>query len=173
MEVFQAIKERRSIRKFKNDPIPDSLINKIIEAGILAPSAGNLQRRKFIVLTGDAKKNFKVPTVGRFQLGDEPVLIVVCGDTRPVEKYGKLADLYLKMECAASVQNMMLAAHACGLGTCWVGSFDVGEAKRLLKLPEHLMPVAIIPLGFADEKPGMPPRKTMGEACEFLNMLPL
>ncbi len=173
MEVFQAIKERRSIRKFKGDPVPDSLIKKIIEAGMLAPSAGNLQRRKFYVLSGEAKKDFKVPTVGRFQLGDEFVLIVVCADTRPVEKYGKLADMYVKMECAASVQNMMLAAHACGLGTCWVGSFDVEGARRLLKLPEHLTPVTIIPLGYADEKPNMPPRKTMGEACEFLKILPL
>ncbi|VVC01299.1 Coenzyme F420:L-glutamate ligase [uncultured archaeon] len=168
MDVLRAIRDRRSIRKFKSKRVPKNILKEIIEAGMLAPSAGNLQRRKFFVLTGEAKKRFGVSTAGRFQLGGEPTLIVVCADTTPIGKYGERGELYLKMECAASIMNMMLAAHAHGLGTCWVGSFDVEAAKRLLKLPGNLEPLAIIPVGFQDEKPAMPPRKGMGEACEFL-----
>jgi len=173
MEIFQAIRDRRSIRKFKSDPIPEGILDKIVEAGRLAPSAGNLQRRKFVVLTGEAKRNFNVPTIGRFKLGDEPALIVVCADTTPIEKYGDKGELYLQMDCAASIMSMMLVAHSLGLGTCWVGSFDGEVAKRLLRLPENLRPLTLIPIGFPDEKPEMPSRKPVSEVCEFLDVLPI
>lgn len=169
MDVLKAIRERRSIRKFKSDPVPDKILHEIIEAGMLAPSAGNLQSRKFIVLKGNAKKKFQASASGRFQLGDEPVLIVVCADKKAIEKYGERGiELYTKLDCAASIMNMMLAAHAHGLGTCWVGSFDEETVRRELRLPENLRPISIIPLGFPAEKPERPQRKSMDEACEFL-----
>ena len=136
---------------------------------MLAPSAGNLQSRKFIVLKGSAKKKFQAIMGGRFQLSEEPVLIVVCADRKAIEKYGERgAELYMKLDCAAAIMNMMLAAHAHGLGTCWVGSFDEEAVRRELRLAENLRPVSVIPLGFPAEKPEGPKRKSIDEACEFL-----
>ena len=172
MDLFEAMRERRSIRRFKPEPVPKEALEKIIQAGILAPSAGNLQSRKFFVLTGQAKKGFgaAVPTGGRFQLGHEPAVIVVCADRAAiVGRYGQRGvELYTRLDCAASIMSMLLAAHGLGLGAVWVGSCDFGAIRQALRLPGSLEPVSIIALGYPDEKPEMPPRKGMQEACEFL-----
>ena len=86
---------------------------------------------------------------------EAPLSLVVCADQdRSAQRYGERGrELYCILDAAASVENILLAAHALGLGACWVGAFNDQLVSRILKLPEHLRPVAIIPIGYSDENP--------------------
>jgi len=177
MDVIEAIRTRRSVRRFKADSISEKDLREILSAGIWAPSAGNLQSRKFIVLQGKAKGDFaKAETGGRFQFGNEPVVIVVCADTDAIGKYAERGrKLYVKLDCAAAIENMMLAARAKGIGSCWVGSFDEEKVHAALKLQKNLVPLSIVPFGYpappegGQAAPSAPARKSIEEACDFRN----
>ena len=160
MEVSEAIGIRRSIRRYKKEDIPPEYVDKIIQAGQLAPSAGNLQGREFIIVrdTATREKLSEAALKQRF-VRDVPVCIVVCTNLpRTKSKYGPRADLYVVQDTAASVMNMMLQAVDLGLGTCWVGAFEESRVSEILELPQGIRPVAIIPVGVPDEVPDMPVR---------------
>ncbi len=161
MDVFECIRTRRSIRKFKDKAVPWDNIVSIMQAGKYAPSAGNLQNWKFIVMKDDAKRK----AISKASLDQEwmevaPIHIVVLGDPEKAEKfYGTRGRrLYTIQGVAAAVQNMLLTAHSLGLGACWVGAFDEDQIIRLLGLPEQVEVHAIVVIGHADEKPEMPPK---------------
>ncbi|WP_424357443.1 nitroreductase family protein [Methanocella sp. MCL-LM] len=160
MEVSEAIGSRRSIRRYKNDSIPPEFVDKILQAGQLAPSAGNLQGREFIVVQDSTTKDrLSDAALKQRFVRDAPVCIVVCTNLpRTKNKYGSRADLYVLQDTAASVMNMMLQAVDLGLGTCWVGAFEENRVSEILKLPQGIRPVAIIPVGVPDEVPDMPER---------------
>lgn len=154
MEVFEAIRERRSIRKFKTQDIEKEKIEKIILAGRQAPSAGNLQARDLIVITNQGIKEKLVRAAhGQAFIGDAPYVIMVCTNKERIkERYGdRGTELYMIQDAGASVQNMLLAAHSLGLGTCWVGAFDDKAVHEIMALEKHLWPVAIIPIGYPEK----------------------
>jgi len=154
MELFEAIKERRSIRKFCDKPVPDDMLDKIIQAGKAAPSAGNLQARDFFVVRDQALKEklVKAAMNQRF-IGQVPVVIVICTNYQAIESYGDRGrELYTIQDSAASAQNMLLAIHGLGLASCWVGAFDEKAAAAALDLPEHIRPAAILPIGWPDQE---------------------
>ncbi len=159
MDVFKAIKDRRSIRKFKSQDVEKEKIEKIILAGRQAPSAGNLQARDFFVITdSDTKEKLTLAAHNQTFITEAPYVIVVCTNEERIKPYGdRGTDLYMFQDTGASVQNMLLAAHAQGLGTCWVGAFDDKAVHEIMKLESHLWPVAIIPIGYpekgANERP--------------------
>jgi len=160
MEVFEAIRERRSIRKFKTQDIEKEKIEKIILAGRRAPSAGNLQARDIFVITDQGIKEELVRAAhGQAFIGEAPYVIMVCTNSERIrERYGDRGmDLYMIQDASASVQNILLAAHSLGLGTCWVGAFDDKAVHEIMGLERHLWPVAIIPIGHsakdAQERP--------------------
>ncbi len=160
MEVFEAIRGRRSIRKFKTQDIEKEKIEKIILAGRQAPSAGNLQARDLIVITDQKIKEELVRAAhGQAFIGDAPYVIMVCSnEDRIKSRYGdRGTKLYMIQDASASVQNMLLAAHSLGLGTCWVGAFDDKAVHEIMGLEKHLWPVAIVPIGHpakdAQERP--------------------
>lgn len=159
-QVSEAIKGRRSIRSFKNDAVTDEQIGKILLAGQMAPSAGNLQGREFIVVRDAVTRHNLSDAALRQRFIDEaPACIVVCTNLpRTKQKYGKRAELYVVQDTSASVMNMMLQACDLGLGTCWVGAFDEGEVAKILGVPEGIRPVAIMPVGVPDEAPDARPR---------------
>jgi nitroreductase len=146
MDVFEAIKLRRSVRAYEPIPVAKDKIEKILEAARLAPSAKNVQPWYFVVVT-DAEKKEKIARSGRFAgfLKEAPVVIVGCGDSRASPKW-HVVDVSIAM------QNMVLAATAEGLGTCWVGSFDEGLVKEILKVPEHYKVVALLAVGYPRKK---------------------
>ncbi len=161
MDVLETIRSRRSIRSFEAKPIPDTLLSEILEAAQWAPSAGNCQARDFIVVRNEeTKRKLSEAALGQEFIEEVGVDIVVCANMeRSARRYGERGRrLYSTLDAAASVQNLLLAAQALGLGTCWVGAFSDETVTEILGLPSYLRPVGIIPVGFPGETP-MPPRR--------------
>jgi len=156
MDLFEAIRNRRSVRAFKPDPVSEELLNKILEAAQWAPSAGNCQARDFIIVKDpEMKKELCAAALHQYFIEEAPVNIVVCAnEERSARRYeNRGRRLYCLLDAAAAVQNMLLAVHALGLGACWIGAFQDEEVAEALNLPEWLRPVAIIPVGYPAEKP--------------------
>lgn len=170
MDILNLIKERRSIRSFTARMIPDEIISQLVEALIWAPSAGNLQRRKFyFVFNEEVRKALAKAAYGQDFIYEAPLAIVGCLDKRIEWDYGKRGrDLYAIQDVSASIQNLLLAAHALGLGTVWVGAFNEDKVSEILKLPNYLRPIAIVPVGYPAEKPAPPRRVNPEEAVEFV-----
>lgn len=159
--MFEAIKKRRSVRAFKPDAIPDDVLRRVLEAAQWAPSAGDLQARDFIVVKDiGIRKALSYAAWNQNFIAEAPVDVVVCANERRSSvRYGRRGkDLYCILDAAAAVQNLMLAAHALGLGTCWVGAFDDDEVRKILGLPDWERPIAIIPIGYPAEVPRETPR---------------
>lgn len=159
MEVFECIRTRRSIRKYKDKQVPWDNIVTIMQAGKYAPSAGNLQNWKFIVVKDDDKrKAIAEASLQQWWMEQAPIHIIVCGEPEKAERFygARGRRLYMIQGIAAAIENMLLTAHSLGLGACWVGAFDEDEIRRLLSLPEQADVHAIITIGYADEKPEMP-----------------
>ncbi|KUO40162.1 MAG: hypothetical protein APZ16_07045 [Candidatus Hadarchaeum yellowstonense] len=166
MDVFEAIKGRRSIRGFKPESISDADLEKILEAGISAPSAGNCQPWEFVIVR-DQKIKQKLVQAARGQsfLAEAPVVIVICADVnRTASRYGERGrTLYCIQDTAAAAQNIHLAAYALGYGTCWVGAFDESAAAEAIKAPAGVRPLIMIPIGKPREKPKPTPRTPLRE----------
>ena len=159
MELDSAIRGRRSIRTYLEKDIPNEAIDELLELASWAPSAGNLQSRDFIVVKEEEiRKALAVAAYGQDFVAEVPVVIVVVANLQRVAHYGTRGrELYAIQDSAAAVQNLLLGVHAKGLGAVWVGAFNEKEASRVLGLPKHARPVAIIPIGYPAEKPS-PPR---------------
>lgn len=161
MNVFEAIMGRRSVRKFEKKAIDEKLIGLMLYMATCAPSAGNTQDWVFIVVKDENRKQriAKAALDQKF-IAEAPVVIVVCGDLQKISlRYGERGErLYSIQDTAAAIQNLLLAAHAAGLASCWVGAFDEEEIKLILELPDNLRPLAILPVGYPAEKPEAPER---------------
>ncbi len=156
MDIFDAIKNRRSVRKFKPDSIPDEVIQRILEAAQLAPSAGNLQARAFIIIKDSkVKRKLCKSALNQTFIEEAPVNIVVCADeAQSSAKYGSRGKvLYSIIDATAAAENLLLAVHALGLGSCWIGAFEEENVKKILNLPEGIKPIGIFPIGYPAEKP--------------------
>lgn len=146
---------------FTGREVPEDLVNQILAAAVQAPSAGNLQSWEFVVVRDRARKEGLVrAALDQEFLAQASVNIAVCANrARSAERYGvRGADLYCIQDCAAATQNIMLAATALGLGTCWVGAFDEDKVSEVLMLPPNIRPLALIPIGYPGEDPEMPQR---------------
>lgn len=158
MDAITAIKTRRSIRKYKDKPVPDDVIDRLLEAGMMAPSAGNQQPWHFIVIK-DRKLLDAVPDAHPYSdmITQVPVAIMVCGDPT-LEKYKG----FWVQDCAAATMNILLAAHAMGLASVWLGVYPAGDRvegiKKLFGLPENIYPLSLLPIGYADEEKPEPER---------------
>lgn len=168
MDVLEAIKKRRSIRKFLPKEIDEAILKEMLTCAILAPSEGNLQPWKFyIVKNRNIKEKLASAALRQRFVYEAPVCIVVCADLKKTSPYGERGKtLYCIQSTAAAIQNIMLYATSKGLGTCWVGAFDERKVSEILSLPSHLRPVALIPVGYPAENPSMPPRYPLGEVIE-------
>lgn len=160
MECMEAIKGRRSVRKFKDRAVGREVIEELLNAAQMAPSAGNLQARDFVVVLNKiTKQKLTKAAFGQLFIEQAPVVIVVVANTeRSARIYKPRGELYAIQDATAGVENLLLAAHTKGLATCWVGAFDEDAVSDILSLPHKTRPVAIIPVGYADEKPIAPPR---------------
>ncbi|MDA8087626.1 MAG: nitroreductase family protein [Nitrospiraceae bacterium] len=170
MNVYTAIKERRSIRCFEKKDIPQDAVERLIDALLWAPSAGNLQSRKFYFVRDAAlKQRLGEEALGQRFLAGAPIVIVACADERAVSKYGpRGTGLYCVQDASISIMGMMLAAHELGLGSVWVGAFSEEGVSGVLDLPSWLRPVAIVPVGYPAETPRAPKRVSSREAVLFL-----
>jgi nitroreductase len=169
MDILKAVRERRSIRDFKKKEIPQDIIDKLIDSLIWAPSAGNLQARKFYFIMDESiKKKIAAAALKQQFIAEAPLVVVGCTDSRIAYKYGERGvDLYSIQDVACSLMGMMLVAHDNGLGSVWVGAFHEDVLSDILKLPRHLRPVAIVSTGYPSKIPAPPPRVSREEAVEF------
>jgi nitroreductase len=163
MDALECIATRRSIRKFLDIPVEFEKLGNVLDAGRFAPSAGNLQDWKFILIT-DPKTRQEVAKscVEQFWIGTAPVIVIVCTDPDKTKRfYGHSGEKFSIQNGAAVVQNMLLAAHAEGLASCWIAAFEDEALKRLLNIPDSIIIQAVVPLGYADEKVPVPLRFTL------------
>ncbi|NIR87495.1 nitroreductase family protein [Candidatus Bathyarchaeota archaeon] len=166
MEVFEAIKTRRSIRAFTNEEVSEEEVRKLIDAARQAPSAGNIQPWEFVVVRDpQRKRRLAAAALNQTFIEEAPVVIVVCAnETQSGWGYGtRGANLYCLQDTAAATQNMLLAACALELGTCWVGAFYEQEVGKVVNTPRGVRPVAIVPVGHPAEKPSPRPKKSITE----------
>ena len=171
MDVFECIRTRRSVRKYLRKELEWDKIGQILDAGRMAPSAGNLQNWQFLVVTEEEKKKGIAEASARqYWMLNASIHIIVCEKPQIMEQYYGLRGerLYSIQNCAAAIENMLLMAHSLSLGACWVGAFDEEKVKRICSIPERARPQAIITIGYPDEKPIMPPKLTL-ENVAFLN----
>lgn len=171
-DVIDAIKGRKSIRKFKSEPIPEATIGRLLEAAVAAPSAGNRQPWHFyVVLSQKAREGLAKAAYDQHFVAQAPCCIVVCAEPQvSAERYGRRgSDLYCIQDTAAAVQNIMLAAYGYGLGTCWVGAFDERATAAVLGVDAAARrPVAIIPVGYPDMDPTPRPRKAVEDVTTII-----
>lgn len=150
MELFEVLKQRRSVRKFADRPVEEEKIMQVLEAARLSPSAVNYQPRHFIVITDPDLKERLSQTYSRDWFKKAPVVIVALGDHSLSWKRADGKD-HCDIDVAIAVDHMTLAATALGLGTCWVCAFDAELAHKILELPDHLEVVALLPMGYPAE----------------------
>lgn len=170
MNISEAVKKRRSIRSFQKKEIPDDVIDKLIEALIWAPSAGNLQARKFYFVKDNAlKQKLAEAALDQTFIAQVPLVIVGCSDNSIAAGYGERGvQLYSIQDVSCSIMQMMLVALENDLGTAWVGAFHEKEAAKILNLPSNLRPIAIVPVGYPSENPPAPQRVSKENAVEFM-----
>jgi nitroreductase len=157
MDVFEAISTRRSIRKYKKEPIPNAKLEMIFEAARLAPSAANRQPWRFIVVQdADRKKALARAANNQTFLDDAAAIVATVGDP-------EVSARWHERDPMIALEHMALAAAALGYGTCWIGAFDEDAVKRLLKIPAQMRVVALLPIGVPNETPAPRPRKELSE----------
>lgn len=160
MEVWEAIRGRRSVRSFLPRPVERELLERLVEAAIWAPSGGNAQTWHFVVVT-DPEQLRRIKAVSPGLLGDPPAVIAICQDLEEARrKGGELGASFLApVDAAMAAQNILLAAHDAGLGTCVIASFHKRAVARLLGLPEGMEPVLLVSVGWPEEVPPPPRRR--------------
>ena len=196
MDTFDAISKRRSIRRFKSDPVAPGLITRCLEAARLAPSGTNCQPWKFLVVR-DAGNRQRImdAAFGQPMFGQAPVVVVLLGDTKAYRKRFRTGQELIEagalaredaeralaaykemkqsdddtgaimMNCMLAGQNLVLEAAEQGLGSCWVMLFKKDRISEAFGLPKHLLPIALIPLGYPDQDPPPRPRYPLGEVA--------
>ncbi len=157
-ELLKIIYDRRSVRRYERRPIPKDVLNAILEAGRLAPTARNKQPWHFVVVTKPELKRRLIFSSWNSFMEDAGAIIVGCGDSR--EKWAVV-------DVAIALENMVIAAEALGLGSCWIGYFEESEVNRALGIPDHLRVVAMIAVGYPAEKPEPPPKKSLDEIVHY------
>jgi nitroreductase len=168
MRVFDTIMNRKSIRRYRGDPIPEEVLTRILEAARWAPSGKNLQPWKFIVVRDKhLRQELAVASARQSFMAEAPITIVACGF--PEESYAHMGR-YMKswsVDVAIAVEHLMLQAQEEGLGTCWIGSFEEEEVKAILRVPEKVRVLALTPLGYPDERPAPGARKPLEEIISY------
>lgn len=152
MDAIDAILTRRSIRKYTPEPVPPELVNELLRAAMSAPSAKNEQPWHFVVITDRDILNV-IPELHPFSsmLREASLAIVVCANTQIADSIG-----WWVQDCSAATQNLLIAAHARGLGAVWLGVYPreqrTKDMQNLLELPPHVIPLCIVPVGYPAEK---------------------
>jgi len=160
MELQKAVRNRRSVRQYRDTPVKDEQIRRILEAALWAPCAN--ERWRFAVVRNEITKK---AISSQRHVHRAPVDIVVFIDLRGADKQD--AELYAIQETAAAIQNMLLTAHEEGLSTCWNGSFDNEAICEYIKAPEGWRAVAVVSVGYPAEKPDPPERKPFDQVVYF------
>jgi nitroreductase len=166
MEFEQLIQARYSVRAYKRDPVPDQVLAKVLEAARLAPTAANRQPFRILVVHTDGREGELKRIYGRDWFVQPPLVIALCGLT---DRCWVRADgrSFCDIDAAIVMDHLILAAADQGLGSCWIGAFDAQAARKILRLPESVEPIAFTPLGYPTDQPGEKKRKSIEELVRY------
>ena len=170
MDVFEAIKERRSIRSFTDENVSEENVKQLIEAARWAPSAGNTQPLELVVVRNvEVKRKLTAAALNQALIQKASVVLVVCADlARSKMGYGSRGEkLYSIQDTAAATENILLAAPEMGLVTCWIGAFNEKEVAKAINAPKNTKPVAIIPVGYPAVRPSTPKKRDVTEIVHY------
>jgi len=182
LDTIEAIQNRRSIRKYRTDPVDEKTLRTVLEAGRLAPSWSNTQCWKFVIVRDSETKNKLAETISAppgmpanpalNAIRTAPVVIVACAEKGKAGYFeGKAAtdkgEYWYMFDVALAMENMMLAATSLGLGTVHVGLFDNKKAEEILGVPQGYCVIEMSPLGYPEYQPNPRPRKDAGEIFFF------
>ena len=161
------MRSRRSIRRYRPDPVPDDLLEQVLDAGRWAPSASNRQPWAFVVVRDPEIRRQVAEHAAYFvvrwaHVGDAPVIIALCGDSKNPAYRSMLHE-----DVGLAGAQIMLQAHALGLGTCWVGGVDRKAIAAVLKLPPEQSLIGLITLGYPAEEPASPKRKPLAAFVHY------
>jgi nitroreductase len=165
--LLSLFRDRRSIRRYRPDPVPDEIVQELLEAGRWAPSANNLQPWRFIVIR-DRLMREQIAMYADYagdhpaHVGEAPLLIVLCGVIED-----RLYHEFLNGDVGMAGLQMMLQAKAMGLGTCWLGGLERRAIAGLLRIPDYLEIVSLLTVGFPAEDPEPTPRKSLDEIVHY------
>ena len=165
--LLALLKGRRSIRRYRPDPVPDEMVGQLLEAGRWAPSASNRQPWALIVIRDETIRRQVAQHAAYYfirwaHVAEAPLLIVLCGDGR-----NRIYRRFLHEDVGLAGGQIMLQAKALGLGSCWIGALDRKAISGILKLPDHLEIVALLTVGFPAEDPPPTPRKPLAEIVHY------
>ena len=156
-DVLDAIRNRRSVRRFTRVPVPDELMDRILEAAQRAPSACNEQPWHFVLIE-DRDVLDKLATRHPFgaPVRNAPLCVIPCADLRLATVTLQAGDFWAQSMSAAT-ENLLLAAHACGLGAVWIGTYPderrVAAVREVIGAPDHIVPFCLVPIGYPAETP--------------------
>ena len=167
MEFLDLAKSRFSLRNYKDIPVEKEKLLQILEAGRLAPSAANFQPWHFIVATETQVLEKLYEVYPRDWIKKAPVIIIACSDHSQSWKRGSDGKDSADIDISIAVDHMTLQATALGLGTCWVCNFDAGKCSDLFKLPHHIEPVVMLPLGYPDTDAPVKKRKSLNDIVHW------
>jgi nitroreductase len=168
MEFKTAISERRSIREFTEQPIPEDKLDNILEVARLAQSAGNRQQWKFVVVKEAAKRRQLMQAANNQPHVGQAAVIIAAVALEPLRLMSCEVPAYA-VDLSIAVENMALAAVDEGLGSCWIGAFDQAKVKQLLGIPDKYKVVALLPIGYAKQSRPATPRKSISEVVCYEN----
>ncbi|HOK29777.1 MAG TPA: nitroreductase family protein [bacterium] len=162
MDVYDAIKTRRSVRAYQDKPVPEDVLKRILEAARLAPSASNRQDWKFIVVRDSGNRRAVAQAANNQMFIAQAPVIIVAVSLNPDRIMSCEVPSYA-VDLAIAVDHITLAATAEGLGTCWIGAFSQREMKKVLDIPERYKVVTLTPLGYPADSPRPKVRKPLEE----------
>jgi nitroreductase len=155
-KFFQVLEERRSVRKFNNTKIDKAMIKKIIDICDSSPSAGGLQSFEIYYIDNlEIKNQIVKASMDQEFIAEAPLLLVFCANPTRSSKYGKKAELFSIQDATIATSYAQLTACALGLSSVWVGAFNEGKVSTILSLPDNIIPIALLPIGYKDEEPQM------------------
>lgn len=169
MQFDELLRMRRSCRLYRRKPLEFDTLGQILQAGLWAPSSGNLQNWEFVVVTDAGKREqLAKACVDQQWMVTAPVHLVVCNDRERVKKmYPRRWELYSIQNSALAAGNILLKAADLGLGSCWIGSFDEIAVKRILRIPSHIEPELIITLGYPAQVDDVGEREPLSVVTHF------
>ena len=167
MEFLELAEKRYSVRAYKSTPVEYEKLQKVLEAARMAPTADNRQPFQLIIVPTKGREEELLRIYSKPWFIEAPVIICICAIPAEswVRKDGKN---YCGVDAAIVMDHLILAATDLGLGTCWVGAFNPDEARKVLKIPDDMEPIAFTPLGYPNDQPGDIIRKPIEELVRYI-----
>jgi len=166
MGFQELVGKRYSVRSYKSDPVPEELLQKVLEVARLAPTAHNFQPFKFVVLRTAGREEELKRIYARDWLSQAPLVVIACavyeGAWLRMDKKN-----YAEVDVTIAMDHLIMAATDLGLGTCWIAAFNPQELRAALKLPEGVEPIALTPIGYAADQPKEKKRKPLSELVRY------